>query len=278
MGLLDGKSAIVTGSARGIGRATAELFASEGANVLINDLDGDVADEAAKEIKGETAVYAGDLTKPDAADELVKAATDAFGQVDIVVNNAGYTWDGVVHKMTDEQFQAMLDIHTIVPFRVIRALAPAWREAAKKEKADGDEVFRKIINVSSVSGTMGNAGQANYSSAKAGVTGLTKTVAKEWGSFKVNCNAVAFGFVETRLTQAKEKGETIEAAGESSEKVELGIPEQMRQMASMMIPLGRPAQPEEAAGPVLFLASPLANYIHGQVINVTGGQFTGMYT
>jgi 3-oxoacyl-[acyl-carrier protein] reductase len=278
LGLLDGKSAIVTGSARGIGRATAELFASEGAKVLINDLDGDVAEEAAKEIKGETAVWAGDLTKPDAADELVKAATDAFDSVDIVVNNAGYTWDGVVHKMTDEQFQAMLDIHTIVPFRVIRAIAPAWREAAKSEKADGMEVFRKIINVSSVSGTMGNAGQANYSSAKAGVTGLTKTIAKEWGAFKVNCNAVAFGFVETRLTQAKEKGETIEAAGESTQQVELGIPEQMRQMASMMIPLGRPAQPEEAAGPVLFLASELGNYVHGQVINVTGGQFTGMYT
>jgi len=277
LGLLEGRSAIVTGSARGIGRATAELFASEGAKVLINDLDGDVAEEAAKEIKGDTAVWAGDLTKPDAADELVKAATDAFDTVDIVVNNAGYTWDGVVHKMTDEQFQAMLDIHTIVPFRVIRAVAPAWREAAKKEKADGEEVFRKIINISSVSGTMGNAGQANYSSAKAGVTGLTKTVAKEWGAFKVNCNAVAFGFVETRLTQAKEKGETMEAAGESTEKVELGIPEQMRQMASMMIPLGRPAQPQEAAGPVLFLASELGNYVHGQVINVTGGQFTGMY-
>ena len=265
MGLLDGKSAIVTGSARGIGRATAEKFASEGAKVLINDLDGDVAEEAAKEIKGETAVYSGDLTKPDAADELVKAAIDAFGQVDIVVNNAGYTWDGVVHKMTDEQFQAMLDIHTIVPFRVIRALAPAWREAAKAEKGKGEEVFRKIVNVSSISGTMGNAGQANYSAAKAGVTGLTKTIAKEWGAFKINCNAVAFGFVETRLTQAKEKGETMEAAGESNEKVELGIPEQMRQMASMMIPLGRPAQPEEAAGPVLFLASALANYVHGQV-------------
>ena len=141
----------------------------------------------------------------------MKAAIDSFGQVDAVVNNAGYTWDGVVHKMTDEQFQAMLDIHTIVPFRVIRALAPSWREAAK-EAESGDEVFRKIVNVTSISGTMGNAGQANYSSAKAGVTGLTKTIAKEWGSFKINCNAVAFGFVETRLTQAKEKGETMEAA------------------------------------------------------------------
>ena len=278
MGLLDGKSAIITGSARGIGRATAELFCSEGAKVLINDLDGDVAEEAAKEIDGETAVFAGDLTKEGACDDLVKAAIDAFGQVDAVVNNAGYTWDGVVHRMTDEQFQAMLDIHTIVPFRVIRALAPTWREAAKTEKEKGEEVFRKIVNVTSISGTMGNAGQANYSAAKAGVTGLTKTVAKEWGQFKINCNAVAFGFVETRLTQAKEKGEKIQAAGDSEEQVELGIPEQMRTMASMMIPLGRPAQPEEAAGPVLFLCSPLANYIHGQVINVTGGQFTGMYT
>jgi 3-oxoacyl-[acyl-carrier protein] reductase len=278
LGLLDGKSAIITGSARGIGRATAELFASEGAKVLINDLDADVAEQTASEIDGETAVYAGDLTKEGAADELVKAGIDAFGSIDAVVNNAGYTWDGVVHKMTDEQFQAMLDIHTIVPFRVIRALAPSWREAAKKEAAEGQEVFRKIVNITSISGTMGNAGQANYSAAKAGVTGLTKTVAKEWGQFKVNCNAVAFGFVETRLTQAKEKGEKMTAAGDSGEEVELGIPEQMRAMASMMIPLGRPAQPEEAAGPVLFLCSDFANYIHGQVINVTGGQFTGMTT
>jgi 3-oxoacyl-[acyl-carrier protein] reductase len=278
LGLLDGKSAIITGSARGIGRAAAELFCSEGAQVLINDLDGDIAEQASKEIDGETAVFAGDLTKSDTPEDLVKAGIDAFGKVDIVVNNAGYTWDGVVHKMSDEQFQAMLDIHTIVPFRVIRALAPSWREAAKKEAESGEEYFRKIVNVTSISGTMGNAGQANYSSAKAGVTGLTKTIAKEWGSFKINCNAVAFGFVETRLTQAKEKGETIEAAGESEEEVPLGIPEQLRQMARLTIPLGRPAQPEDAVGPVLFLCSPLSNFIHGQVINVTGGQFTGMYS
>jgi len=275
MGLLDGKSAIITGSARGIGRAAAELFVAEGAKVLINDIDGEVAEQAASEIDGETAVFSGDLTEPGAADDLVKAGIDAFGSVDCVVNNAGYTWDGVVHRMTDEQFQAMLDIHTIVPFRVIRALAPHWREAAKAEKAEGREVFRKIVNISSVSGTMGNAGQANYSAAKAGVTGLTKTIAKEWGQFKVNCNAIAFGFVETRLTAAKENAGEIEREGE---KIELGIPEQMRQMASMMIPLGRPAQPEEAAGPVLLLCSDYANYIHGQVINVTGGQFTGMYS
>ena len=275
MGLLDGKAAIITGSARGIGRATAELFVAEGAKVLINDIDGDVAEQAASEIDGETAVFSGDLTAPDAADKLVAAAIDAFGSVDAVVNNAGYTWDGVVHRMTDEQFQAMLDIHTIVPFRVIRAIAPHWREAAKAEQAEGREVFRKIVNISSVSGTMGNAGQANYSAAKAGVTGLTKTIAKEWGQFKINCNAIAFGFVETRLTAAKENAGEIEREGE---KIELGIPEQMRQMGKMMIPLGRAAEPAEAAGPVLLLCSDYANYIHGQVINVTGGQFTGMYS
>jgi len=278
LGLLDGKSAIITGSARGIGRAAAELFCSEGAQVLINDLDGDVAEQASNEIDGETAVFAGDLTKADTPDDLVKAGIDAFDKIDIIVNNAGYTWDGVVHKMTDEQFQAMLDIHTVVPFKVIRAIAPSWREAAKKEAEAGEEYFRKILNVTSISGTMGNAGQANYSSGKAGVTGLTKTIAKEWGSFKINCNAVAFGFVETRLTQAKEKGETIEAAGESGEQVALGIPEQLRQMARLTIPLGRPAQPEDAVGPVLFLCSPLSNFIHGQVINVTVGQLTGMYS
>jgi 3-oxoacyl-[acyl-carrier protein] reductase len=275
MGLLDGKSAIVTGSARGIGRATAELFVSEGAKVLINDLDADVAEQASGEIDGETAVHAGDLTEEGAADKLVEAGIDAFGSIDIVVNNAGYTWDGVVHRMEDKQFQAMLDIHTVVPFRVARALAPHWREAAKAEAAEGNEVFRKLIQISSISGTMGNAGQANYSSAKAGVIGLTKTLAKEWGQFKINVNAVAFGFVETRLTAAKEAGEKMTTPG--GEEVELGIPEQMRSMASAIIPLGRPAQPEEAARPVLFLASDLSNYVHGQVINVTGGQFGGMY-
>ena len=277
MGLLDGKSAIITGSARGIGRATAELFVSEGAKVLINDIDGDIAEQAASEIDGETAVFSGDLTKDGVPDELVAKAQEAFGSVDILVNNAGYTHDDVIHKMTDEQFQAMLDIHTIVPFRMIRALAPSWREAAKAEKAEGNEYFRKIVNISSISGTMGNAGQANYSAGKAGVVGLTKTVAKEWGQFKINVNAVAFGFVETRLTQAKEKGETMKAAGDSEADVDLGIPEQMRSMASMVIPLGRPAQPEEAAAPVLFLCSEHANYVHGQVLNVTGGQFGGMY-
>jgi 3-oxoacyl-[acyl-carrier protein] reductase len=277
MGLLDGKTAIITGSARGIGRAAAELFVAEGAQVTINDIDGEIAEQASNEISGETIAIAGDLTKDGACDEVVQKTIDSFGKVDILVNNAGYTWDGPIHKMTDEQFQAMLDIHTVVPFRMMRAVAPHMREPAKAERDAGREVFRKIINISSTSGTMGNAGQANYSSGKAGVTGLTKTAAKEWGQFKINVNAVAFGFIDTRLTQAKEKGETLKA-GESGADVAIGIPEQMRQMAAAIIPLGRAAQPEEAAAPVLFLASPLSNYVHGQVINVTGGMFGGMYS
>jgi 3-oxoacyl-[acyl-carrier protein] reductase len=273
MGVLDGKSAIVTGSARGIGRATAEMLVAEGAQVLINDLDGDVAEQASNEINGETAVYAGDLTKPGATDALVAKAIDSFGKIDILVNNAGYTLDAPIHKMTDEHFQAMIDIHTVVPFRMIRAVAPHMREPAKKEREEGKEVFRKIVNVSSTSGTFGNPGQANYSAGKAAVVGLTKTVAKEWGQFKVNVNAVAFGFIDTRLTQAKVDENAMEIGGE---KVQLGIPEQMRQMASMLIPLGRPASPEEAAGGIFFLCSPWANYVHGQTLHVTGGLFGGM--
>ncbi|HEY4898078.1 MAG TPA: SDR family oxidoreductase [Solirubrobacteraceae bacterium] len=273
MGVLDGKSAIVTGSARGIGRATAELLVAQGAQVLINDLDGDVAEQAAGEIAGETATFAGDLTKPGVPDQLVQKAIDSFGKIDIIVNNAGYTLDAPIHKMSDEHFQAMIDIHTVVPFRVIRAAAPHLREPAKKERDEGKEVFRKIVNISSTSGTFGNAGQANYSAGKAAVVGLTKTVAKEWGQFKVNVNAVAFGFIDTRLTQAKVDENTMEKDGE---KIQLGIPEQMRQMASMLIPLGRPATPEEAAGGVFFLCSPWSNYVHGQTLHVTGGLFGGM--
>ena len=275
MGVLDGKVAIVTGSARGIGRATAELLGEQGALVLINDLDADVAQQTASEIAGETVVYGGDLTAPGACDELVRTAIDAWGKIDIIVNNAGYTIDGAVHKMTDDAFQRMLDIHTVVPFRVIRAAAPHLREPAKKEREEGVEVFRKIVNVSSISGTMGNAGQSNYSAGKSGVVGLTKTLAKEWGQFKINVNAVAFGWIETRLTASKVDDNQMEIDGQ---KVQLGIPDQMRGMASMLIPLGRTGTPQEAAGGVFFLCSPWSNFVHGQVLNITGGQFTGMTT
>jgi 3-oxoacyl-[acyl-carrier protein] reductase len=275
MGVLDDKVAIVTGSARGIGKATAELLSEHGAKVVVNDLDGDAAKETADGIAGETAVYAGDLTAEGSPEALVQTAIDAWGKIDIIVNNAGYTLDAPIHKMSDDWFQKMLDIHLVVPFRVIRAAAPHLREPAKVEREEGREVFRKIVNVSSISGTMGNAGQANYAAGKAGVVGLTKTLAKEWGQFKVNVNAVAFGYIETRLTASKDDSNVVEISGE---KVQLGIPDQMRGMASMLIPLGRPGTPQEAAGGVFFLCSPWSNFVHGQTLNITGGQFTGMTT
>src|SRR5215211_7074712 len=237
-GVLDGKAAIVTGSARGIGRATAELLAQHGARVLVNDLDADLAAQTAGEIDGETAVFGGDLTQDGVPEALVRKAVEEFGQLDIVVNNAGYTWDGMAHRMSDEQFRAMLEIHTVVPFKVLRAAAPYLRDAGKADKEAGREVFRKVVNVTSISGTQGNFGQVNYSAAKAGLVGLTKTLAREWGAFKVNVNAVAFGFVETRLTAAAgEDGETIEREGQ---EIKLGIPQRMRDLAPTIIPLGRP--------------------------------------
>src|SRR6187551_1616937 len=239
MGVLDGRAAIVTGSARGIGRATADLLAGHGARVLVTDLDEDLAREAAAAIAGETAVFGGDLTRDGVPEALVQKAVDEFGQLDIVVNNAGYTWDGMAHRMSDEQFRAMLEIHTVVPFKLLRAAAPYLRDAGKADKDAGREVFRKVVNVTSISGTQGNVGQANYSAAKAGLVGLTKTLAREWGPFKVNVNAVAFGFVETRMTS--------------------DLPQQMRDAAPQIIPLGRPAQPEEAAGAIFFLCSPWSN-------------------
>ncbi|MGN6168841.1 MAG: SDR family NAD(P)-dependent oxidoreductase [Solirubrobacteraceae bacterium] len=273
MSVLQGKVAIVTGSARGIGRATAELFCEQGAKVTINDLDGDLARQTADEITGETLAFAGDLTKPGVPDELVRAAIERWGKIDILVNNAGYTLDAPVHKMSDEWFQRMLDIHSVVPFRMCRAVAPHMREPAKEEREEGREVFRKIVNVSSISGTMGNAAQANYASGKSAVVGLTKTLAKEWGQFKINVNAVAFGYIDTRLTQTKTNENVAELGGE---RVQLGIPEQLRKVVMMMIPLGRAGTPLEAAGGVFFLCSPWSNYVTGQVLNITGGHFSGM--
>jgi 3-oxoacyl-[acyl-carrier protein] reductase len=274
MRVLEGKAAIVTGSARGIGRATAELLCSHGARVLVNDLDADLAAEAAAEIDGETAVFGGDLTQDGVCDALVEKAVGEFGGLDIVVNNAGYTWDGMAHKMSDEQFRAMLEIHTVVPFRVLRAAAPYLREPAKKERDEGREVFRKVVNVTSISGTQGNVGQINYAAGKAGLVGVTKTLAREWGPFRVNVNAVAFGFVETRLTASSD--ESTETFTQGDVMIPLGIPGQMRERAALVIPLGRGARPEEAAGPIFFLCSPWSNFVTGQVLTVNGGQSTGM--
>lgn len=271
--LLAGKSAIVTGSGRGIGRSIAALFADHGASVVINDLDSEVAGATAKEITdagGQAVVCAGSVTDPDFPDRLLKTAAETFGGVDIIVNNAGYTWDAVIQNMSDEQWNAMIDVHLTAPFRIIRAAVPYMREVAKQEMAEGKRVHRKIINVSSTSGVAGNPGQVNYSAGKMGIVGVTKTMAREWGRFNINVNAVAYGFIETRLTQAKEKQEKIQMEGK---EVELGIPEAMRQMALNFIPLGRPGSPDEAAGPVLFLASPLSNYVTGTVLLVTGGSY-----
>jgi 3-oxoacyl-[acyl-carrier protein] reductase len=273
MGALDGRNAIVTGSGRGVGLAVATALAAEGARVLVNDLDPDVADAAAASIGEGAVAFAGDLTKEGVPDQLVGTAVEAFGSLEIVVNNAGFAWDGPLHKMEDRQFQAMLDIHTVVPFRVLRAAAPHLREPAKAEKAEGREVFRKVVNVTSVSGTFGSPGQPNYAAAKAGLVGLTKTVAKEWGGLKVNVNAVAFGYVDTRMTAPREEAESFDADGE---QVKLGVPAQMLEMALPQVPIGRKASPEEAAAPIVFLCSPGSNYIMGQVLTVGGGLAGGM--
>jgi len=270
--MLDGKVAILTGSGRGIGSAAAKMFAAEGALVVVSDLDPNPAEETAGAIRaagGKAMVVAGDVTDPAFPSQLITATLETYGGIDIIVNNAGYTWDAVIQNMTDKQWYAMLDVHTTAPFRILREASQFIREAAKKEQAAfGRANPRKVVNVSSVSGVYGNAGQANYSTAKAGITGLTKTLAKEWGRYNVQVNCVCYGFIETRLTAAKERAEKVVRDGE---EVALGVPDQMRQMAPLLIPLGRPGTPEEAAGPMLFLASPLSNYVSGHVLEVTGG-------
>ncbi len=273
MGMLDGKVAIITGSGRGIGSATAKLFASNGARVIVSDLDPGPAEETAAAIRnagGQAAIIPGDVTDPAFPAQLIKGTLDAFGGIDIIVNNAGYTWDAVIQNMTDKQWYAIMDVHTTAPFRILREASNFIRDAAKKEAAaNGRANPRKVVNITSVSGVYGNAGQANYSTAKAGITGLTKTLAKEWGGYNVQVNCACFGFIETRLTAAKESAEKIQRDGE---EVALGVPENMRGLAAMTISLGRPGTPEEAAGPVLFLASPLSDYVSGIVLEVTGGR------
>jgi 3-oxoacyl-[acyl-carrier protein] reductase len=269
--MLKDRVAIITGSGRGIGQAAALQFAQEGAKVVVSDIDPEPANETVEEIikaGGEAVAYSGDVTAEGFAQGIVKTAVDAFGGIHILVNNAGYTWDGVVHKMSDKMFDAMTNIHVKAPFQIIRAAAPYFRDAAKKEMAEGGPVARKIINISSMAGTSGNAGQANYSSAKSAVLGLTKTMAKEWGRFNVQSNCVAYGWIDTRLTKAKENVDDLVRDGE---KVAIGIPEAQRQAMTMMIPMGRPGTAEEAASVITFLASPLSNYVSGQVIEVSGG-------
>ena len=270
--LLEGKTAIITGAGRGIGRAAAELFAQNGARVVLSDIDPVPADEAVGIITlagGQAISVPGDVTDRAFPDVLVNAALEKFGGIDVIVNNAGYTWDAVIHKMTDEQWEAILAVHLTAPFRIIRAASSVLRETAKREKAElGSARARKIVNISSTSGTRGNPGQANYSSGKAGVIGLTKMLAKEWGQFNIQVNCVAFGRIETRLTQAKEKGETIHRG---DAEIAIGIPVERLDRTTPLIPMGRAGTPQEAAGAIMFFASPLSDYVSGQVLECAGG-------
>ncbi len=266
---LQGKVALITGSGRGIGKALALKLAADGARVVVNDLDEAPAAEVVDLIKksgGDAVACVGSVTADGFADRFVGMAMEKFGGLDIIVNNAGYTWDSVVQKMSDEQFQTMLDVHLVAPFRILRAAAEPIRVLAKKEAQEGREVFRKVVNISSMAGTNGNAGQANYSSAKSALVGLTKTMSKEWGRYKVNVNCVAYGFIDTRLTQAMESEDT--KVNIDGREIQVGVPGQMRGMLSA---LGRSGTPEEAAGSVYLFCIPESNYVSGQVLIVGGG-------
>ncbi len=272
MSKLQGKVALITGSGRGIGRALALKLASEGARVVVNDLDEAPAAEVVDTIRkagGEAVACVGSVTEDGFADRFVGMAMDKFGGLDIIVNNAGYTWDSVIQKMSDEQFQTMLDVHLVAPFRILRAAAEPIRVLSKKEAQEGREVFRKVVNISSMAGTNGNAGQANYSSAKAALVGLTKTLSKEWGRYKVNVNCVAYGFIDTRLTQAMENEDTKVTI--EGRELQVGVPGATRNMLPAMVPVGRAGTPEEAAGAVYLFCIPESNYVSGQVLLVGGG-------
>ena len=273
MGQLDGKVAIVTGSGRGIGREVALRLARDGADVVVNDLDEEPAREtiALVEKTGRRAVACvGNVTAPDFGDRIVGTAVSELGGVHVVVNNAGYTWDNVIQKMTDEQWYAIIDVHVTAPFRVLRAFANYLRPAVEEEKKRGQRIVRKVVNVSSTSGTNGNAGQVNYSAGKAAMVGVTKTLAKEWGRYDVTVNCVAFGYIQTRLTQPLAEGEagTIEVEGR---KVRVGVQGSRIAAMSQMIPRGRGGLPEEAAGAIYLFCSPDSDYVSGQTLLVTGG-------
>jgi 3-oxoacyl-[acyl-carrier protein] reductase len=268
---LTGKTALVTGSGRGIGRAIATKLATSGAAVMINDLDEEVLRETGcglRKAGHKVAHLAGDLTDPAFPDQLVQATLENFGAVDIIVNNAGYSWDNVIQKTTDEQFEAMLEIHLLTPFRVLRAASGYIRETAKKEIAEGKTVMRKVVNITSIAATDGNAGQAGYSSGKAGVIGLTRTIAKEWGRYNVNVNAVGFGLINTRLVQPLTDTSKIAMHGH---EIRVGVQPSMLDSVRGACPLGRIGSPEEAAGAVLFFCSPLSDYVTGEVLICGGG-------
>ncbi len=268
----EGKVAIISGSGRGIGRAVALKLASEGASVVVNDLDEAPANEVVATIEaagGRAVACIGNVTAEDFGERFVRTALDTFGGLDIIVNNAGYTRDGVIQKQTDEQFQSMLDVHVTAPFRILRAAAEPWRTMSKQEAAEGREVIRKVVNISSMAGTHGYAGQVNYASAKAALVGMTKTLSKEWGRLKVCVNCVAFGFIETRLTKANDDPETrIEIEGQA---IQAGVPSGVLGALKTMVPLGRAGTVEEAAGGVYTLCIPESDYISGQVLIVGGG-------
>jgi len=275
MGKLEGRSAIVSGAGRGIGRSIALKLAEEGANVVVNDLDPGPANEVVAEIVGvggNAVVCAGNVVEPGFAERFVTTAVDSFGGLDIIINNAGYTWDNVIQKMSDDQWDAILGVHLKAPFQILRAAQPIISKAAKAEIAEGRRVYRKVVNVSSISGLYGNVGQANYASAKAGLVGLTRGLAKEWGRYNVNVNAVAFGLIETRLTEvAAGGGAEIEIEGQ---QIKVGMNPEVLDHMSAVIPLGRPGTPAEAAGSVVMLTYPEADYVSGQII-VTSGGFLG---
>jgi 3-oxoacyl-[acyl-carrier protein] reductase len=270
---LENKVAIVSGSGRGIGREIALKLASEGARVVINDLDAEPAAQTVADIVaagGSAIACTGSVTDSEFADRFVRTAVDTYGGLDIIVNNAGYTWDNVVQKMTDEQWEAMLAVHLTAPFRILRAASNFIRDAAKREADEGREVFRKVVNISSTSGVYGNAGQANYAAAKAGINGLTKAMAKEWGRYKVNVNSVAFGLIKTRLTEADASaGASIDIEGR---QIKVGVNPQNLKNAEAMIPLGRGGTPQEAAGAVYLFCIPESNYLSGQVLVCGGGR------